>query len=746
MRPRHRRFPFIGIAVLALLASSIAPAAAVGGSADAKAGGKGLARNSWIVLLAKGSHPSALAPTLAQAVGGRVGHVYTHAVNGFQFKGSAAAAAALETNSHVISVQKDREIRLTETLPFGVKRVFAYRQNGQIGAYQAGFRGNGARIAIVDTGIDLDHPELAASIDNAWGKNCITTGAAPNDGHGHGSHVAGTAAAPINGVGGVGIAPQARLVAVKMFTDAGTSSEAAALCALDHIVALNQDADATNDVDVANMSWGEQRSWGDCATDALHGAICSAYAAGIILVAGAGNSSTNGGTFVPAAFPEVISVSALADFDGNPGGTAGCGLVQDLLAQECDDTFAFFSNNGPSVDVIAPGVNVYSSWANGTWRMSSGTSMATPHVAGIAALMAAAAPGLTPDAARSALLASGECPNGTVANADDVPGCASQGTWRDDSDGIAEPLANALRAAQLVTAPPPVPVPPAAPTLSASASTASIDLTWNQPADGGAQITSYEVYRGATGGSATLYETVTGATSFTDLSVSVGETWWYQVAAVNSAGLGPRSNEVSATVPEPPPPADPPGAPALTASAGDKSVTLSWTAPSDDGGGQITNYEIYRSTSSGQEVLVATVGTVLTWKNTGLTNGTTYWYQVAAVNEAGPGARSNEVSAKPTAPPTAPSPPRSLKAQKVGEDIRLTWLAPSSTGGSPVTHYRVYRTGGSGGAVVVVIPVPTLTFTDTTVAPSTWYAYIVTAVNGVGESNASNIVAIKSPS
>ena len=122
----------------------------------------------------------------------------------------------LRTKRRSISVQADKGIQLTETLPYGVKRVFAYRQSGQIGAYQAGFRGNGARIAILDTGIDLDHPELAASIDNAWGKNCITLGAAPNDGHGHGSHVSGTAAAPINGVGGVGVAPQARLVAVKM--------------------------------------------------------------------------------------------------------------------------------------------------------------------------------------------------------------------------------------------------------------------------------------------------------------------------------------------------------------------------------------------------------------------------------------------------------------------------------------------------------------------------------------------------
>ncbi len=249
-----------------------------------------------------------------------------------------------------------------------------------------------------------------------------------------------------------GIAPQARLVAVKMFTDAGSSSQAAALCALDHIVALNTDANAANDVDVANMSWGEQRSWGDCAADPLHTAICSAHAAGIILVAGSGNSGVDGGNFVPAAYPEVLSISALADFDGDPGGLAGCKFLLELLASECDDTFALFSNRGPSIDLIAPGVNIYSSWANGTWKTSSGTSMATPHVAGVAALMAAAAPGITPDAARAALLSSGECPNGQVADADGTAGCAGQGTWKDDPDGIPEPMINALRAAQAAVA------------------------------------------------------------------------------------------------------------------------------------------------------------------------------------------------------------------------------------------------------------------------------------------------------
>ena len=89
-------------------------------------------------------------------------------------------------------------------------------------------------------------------------------------------------------------------------------------------------------------------------------------------------------------------MSALTDFDTKRGGLAGCSFVRESFSSECDDTLAVFSNYGASVDVVAPGVAVYSTWPNGTYKTSSGTSMATPHVAGVVALMAAAAPGLTP--------------------------------------------------------------------------------------------------------------------------------------------------------------------------------------------------------------------------------------------------------------------------------------------------------------------------------------------------------------
>ena len=836
MRPsRHPLFAVL-ISILLLVSLAVPVTAAPPADADAPA------FDSWIVTLSARGQPSE-AGALARGAGGRAGHVYSHALQGFQFRGSAQAAAALGRSPKVASVQPDTALALTETLPWGVKRVSAYLTGGATGAYQAGYRGNGARIAILDTGIDLDHPDLATAIDIPSGKNCITAPASANDGHGHGSHVAGSAAAPLNGVGVVGVAPQARLVPVKMFTDSGTSSQAAALCALDHIVALNTDGDDANDIDVANMSWGEQRAWGDCVADPLHTAICSADAAGIILVAGAGNSATDAGNFVPAAYPEVLSVSALADFDGVPGRLAGCKFILELLANECDDTFAVFSNRGASVDVIAPGVNIYSTWKDGQWKVNHGTSMATPHVAGIAALMAAAHPGLTPAEARDHLLSTGECPNGQAADADGTAGCAGQGTWPDDPDGIPEPMGHALRAAQAAAAtaptdpeapappvlsasvttasvdlswtspddggspltgfevfrspdgsawtsiatvdetilahsdtnvaadqtwqyrvdasnsvgstasnvvtvtvpaePPPDPVPPSAPTLTASATETTIELSWSVPADdGGDAIDGYEIHRGPSASELALHAIVGTGTGYSDTGVAPGETWFYAVAAVNVAGAGALSNVESASVPVPPP-VEPPSAPTLTATRGNGSVRLNWTAPTDDGGASVTNYQVFRGTSSGSLAQVATLGNVLTWNNTGLTNGTTYWFQVAAVNSAGPGDLSSEVSATPA---TTPSPPRSLKVVRSGTALQLTWLAPTSTGGSPITNYRIHRTDGTGAALIRTIGVPSpLAYLDTQIQPKQWYAYVVTAINAVGESTASNIVYIKSP-
>ena len=753
MRPIRGTRAGTAFAILVLLTGLMAAPSAARAESSQPLPQRGtdiLARDSWIVTLVEGADPAAESAGLARAVGGQQGLIYEHALTGFQFKGSAAAAAALRHNPRVASVEPDHAVQLTETLPFGVKRINAYVSGGG-GAYQAGFRGAGARIAVLDTGIDLDHPDLAASIDGASGRNCVNSALAPNDGYGHGTHVAGSAAAPLNGVGVVGVAPQSQLVAIKVFDDAGNSAESIVLCGIEHLVALNTDADPANDIDVANMSWGEQRAWGDCATDALHRAICAAHDANVVLVAGAGNSAVNAGTFVPAAFPEVISVSALADFDGMKGRLAGCGFVPSLFMTECDDTMAFFSNYGSSVDVIAPGVNIYSTWAGGGYKTENGTSMATPHVSGVVALMAAADPTLTPAEAIDTLLRTGECPNGQASDADGTTGCAGQGVWPDDPDGTPEVLPNALRAAQAVGGspppPPPGPTAPGAPSLTnATGGIDSVSLTWSAPSsDGGTPITGYEIWRGGASGAETLLTTVGVQSSYTDGTVADGVTYWYQVAAVNAIGSGPRSNERSAST------AAPPSAPTLLGAPADRAAALSWTVPSDTGGNAITAYNVYRRVGTGNEALLATTGaTTTTHADLGLTNGTSYTYRVAAVNGAGQGAMSNAVTVVPTASATVPSAPRALQAAKAkgsAAAIDLTWSAPATDGGSPIATYFVYRRAPGESAFSFIGSTANgsiRSFVDASVARRTTYTYRVTAWNAYGPSPPSNEATVQS--
>ncbi len=157
-------------------------------------------------------------------------------------------------------------------------------------------------------------------------------------------------------------------------------------------------------------------------------------------------------------------MSAFTDFDGQRS-FAGCQLDFSDYLYQCDDTLADFSNYRSVIDVAAPGVHVLSYWIDGSLTTISGTSMAAPHVAGAAALVLAANPSLTPAQVRAVLESTGECPDGSVANA---PTCTGHGLWdvgglfgtTPDKDGIPEPLVNALRAAQAAATPPSPPLAP----------------------------------------------------------------------------------------------------------------------------------------------------------------------------------------------------------------------------------------------------------------------------------------------
>ena len=191
-----------------------------------------------------------------------------------------------------------------------------------------------------------------------------------------------------------------------------------------------------------------------------------------------------------------------------------------------------------------------------------------------------------------------------------------------------------------------IPQPPTG--LTATAGNGKVSLSWSAPSNGGSAITYYKIYRSTSSGTEVYLTTRGNVTSWTDTGVTFGNTYFYKVSALNSAGISPQSNEASAA------PYTLPSSPQnLQATGGNARVSLSWQAPSSNGGSAITYYKIYRSTSSGAEVYLTTRGNVTSWTDTGVTFGNTYFYKVSAVNSAGISPQSNEASATPSAnPPT----------------------------------------------------------------------------------------------
>ena len=239
--------------------------------------------------------------------------------------------------------------------------------------------GEGIGVAVIDTGVDLDHPDLSGNI--IANKSCIRGKSTGDDDNGHGSHVAGTIGAVDNSIGVLGVASKAKLIAVKVLNSRGSGSWSSVICGIDWVTA---NASAYN-IKVANMSLGgggsSDNNCGNTNSDALHYAICKSRDAGVTYVVAAGNSGANASNSVPAAYDDaVITISALADSDGQTGGTGPA------TSSGADDTFAAFSNYGNVVDLGGPGVSIYSTYKNKGYATLSGTSMATPHVAAAAAL------------------------------------------------------------------------------------------------------------------------------------------------------------------------------------------------------------------------------------------------------------------------------------------------------------------------------------------------------------------------
>jgi subtilisin family serine protease len=358
------------------------------------------ATGRYIVMLRTGADPAAVVAKARKRDGVKSDRNFTKALRGFAAKLDKRQKADLLADPNVLALVPDEVIEMTQTVPTGVARVGG--RINKIAAIDGTDRRVNADVAIVDTGIAYH-----ADLNVAGGYNCSSADrTAWRDNNNHGTHVAGTVAALDNTIGVVGVAPGARVWGVKILNGDGYGLLSWYLCGLDWITAQRDPNDPSRPLfEAVNMSvtktGSDDHNCGLTVRDPLHQAICRVVAAGITVVAAAANDHHNAAANIPASYDEVITVSALADTDGKPGGLGG-NRCYSWGGYDKDDTFADFSNYGGDVDIIAPGKCIMSTIPGGYTYMS-GTSMASPTVAGAVALYKSSRPNATPKEVREAL-------------------------------------------------------------------------------------------------------------------------------------------------------------------------------------------------------------------------------------------------------------------------------------------------------------------------------------------------------
>jgi subtilisin len=351
----------------------------------------------------------AFAALQADRLGFTVLDTYSNALSGFAATMTPAVRNRLAANPLVASIQADRPIRGTaQYVPYGITRVHAdVSKTASIDAVDP--PRIDVNVAVLDTGVDTGHDDL-----NVAGGYSCAKGRSYDDHYGHGTHAAGTIGALDDRRGVVGVAPGARIFGVKVLDDDANGTTRELLCGIEWVTSTRYDNDSRNDIDVANLSLGgvgtDDGNCGKSDNDVLHQAICKSVEAGVTYVVAAGNEHEDASRLIPAAYSEVITVSAVADADGRSGGEGGSPACR---ADE-DDTLADFSNYGSVVDIAAPGVCIFSTMPKDAeigdgsgYGTLTGTSFAAPHVAGAAALWISGHPSASPAEVRSALIAAG---------------------------------------------------------------------------------------------------------------------------------------------------------------------------------------------------------------------------------------------------------------------------------------------------------------------------------------------------
>ena len=285
----------------------------------------------------------------ANAQGGQVKHVYDATIRGFAVTISAQGAARLQALGKIERCEQDQVVKIVKGKPGGGGGTSPAQQTPW-GITRVGGPGgtSSATAWIIDSGIDLDHPDL--NVDTS--RSFFAVGRDADDQNGHGTHVAGTIAALDNDIGVVGVAPGTKVVAVRVLDRRGSGSTSGVIAGIEYVAANGAPGD------VANMSLGGGYS------QALNDAVIAAAQTGVRFTLAAGNESTDAATTSPASAngPNIYTISSMTS----------------------SDTLSSFSNYGnPPVDFAEPGSSILSTYKDGGYATLSGTSMASPHAAGI---------------------------------------------------------------------------------------------------------------------------------------------------------------------------------------------------------------------------------------------------------------------------------------------------------------------------------------------------------------------------